>query len=72
MRDWDAPADDIFEKFRGMKKKSKRSRMMMREMKTHLIIVPDFLTAIKYISAVKKFAINNRMSYYIIKNYIEQ
>ena len=25
-------------------------------------IVPDFLTAIKYTSAVKKFAINNRMS----------
>ena len=36
MRDWDAPAD-ILEKFRGMKKKSKRSQMMMREMKTHLI-----------------------------------
>ena len=36
MHDWDAPAD-ILEKFRGMKKKSKRSQMMMREMKTHLI-----------------------------------
>ena len=36
MHDWDASAD-ILEKFRGMKKKSKRSQMMMREMKTHLI-----------------------------------
>ena len=32
--------------------------MMLRETRTHAI-VPDSLTAFKYISAFKKFAINN-------------
>ena len=35
--------------------------MMLRETRTHAI-VPDSLTAFKYISAFKKFAINNGMS----------
>ena len=38
MRDWDIPAEDILETFRGIKKKIKRSRIMMGQTKTHLIL----------------------------------
>ena len=45
-----------------MKKKSKKSHDDKGNENSFDTIVPDFLTAIKYISAVKKFAINNGMS----------
>ena len=37
MHDWDAAAEDILENIQGDKKKNKKSQMMMRETRTHLI-----------------------------------
>ena len=61
MRDWDAAADDILENIQRDEEEQEESDDEGNK-NTFDTIVPDFLTSIKYISAVKNFAINNRMS----------
>ena len=63
MRDWDAPSEDILENIeRDEEEEQEESDDDEGKENSFDTIIPDFLTAIKYISAVKKFAINNRMS----------
>ena len=61
MHVWDAPAENILENILGDEEEKQE---LDNEGNKNLCdtIVPDFLTAIKNISAVKKFAINNGMS----------
>ena len=63
MCDWDAPADVILENIK-MDEEEEQEELDNDAGNKNLFdtIVPDFPTAIKYISAVKKFAINNGMS----------
>ena len=62
MRDWDAAADDILENIQRDEEEEQEESDDQGNKNTFDTIVPDFLTSIKYISAVKNFAINNRMS----------
>ena len=62
MRDWDAAAGDILENIQGDEEEQEESDDDEGNENTYDTIVPDFLTSIKYISTVKKFAINNGMS----------
>ena len=63
LRDWDVTAEDILENIQ-MDEEEEQEESDDDEGNDNSFdaIVPDFLTAIKYISAVKKFAINNGMS----------
>ena len=63
MCDWDAPADVILENIK-MNEEEEQEELDNDEGNKNSFdtIVPDFPTAIKYISTVKKFAINNGMS----------
>ena len=60
---WDAPADVILENIK-MDEEEEQEELDNDEGNKNSFdtIVPDFPTAIKYISTVKKFAINNGMS----------
>ena len=63
MRDWDAPAEDILENLqRDEEEEHEESDDDEGNKNSFYTTVPDFLTAIKYISAAKNFAINNGMS----------
>ena len=63
MCDWDAPADVILENIKMDEEEEQEELDNDAGNKNSFdTIVPDFPTAIKYISAVKKFAINNGMS----------
>ena len=64
MRDWDAAAGDILENIQGDEEEEQEESDDDDEgnENTFDTIVPDFLTSIKYISTVKKFAINNGKS----------
>ena len=63
MRDWDAAAGDILENIQGdEEEEQEESDDDEGNENTFDTIDPDFLTSIKYISTVKKFAINNGMS----------
>ena len=48
MRDWDAPADDILEN----NQRDEEEEQQESDDNSFDTIVPDFLTAIKYVSAV--------------------
>ena len=63
IRDWDIPAEDILENIQRDKEEDQEEQDYDGANENSLdTINPDFLTAIKYISAVKKFTINNGMS----------
>ena len=63
IRDWDAAAEDILENIqRDEEDEQEESDNDEGNENTFDTIIPDFLTSIKYIGTVKKFAINNRMS----------
>ena len=63
MHDWDAAAEDILENIqRDEEEEQEESDDDEGNKNTFDTIVPDFCTSIKYISTVKKFAINNGMS----------
>ena len=60
--DWDAPADVILENIKMDEEEQEGLDDDEGNKNSFDTIIPDFLTAIKYISSVKKFAINNGMS----------
>ena len=62
MHDWYASSKDILENIqRDEEEEQEESDNDEGNENSFDAIVPDFLTAIKYISAVKTFAINNEM-----------
>ena len=62
MHNWYAPAKNILENIqRDEEEEQEESDNDEGNENLFDTIVPDFLTAIKYISAVKTFAINNEM-----------
>ena len=62
MHDWYASSKDILENIqRDEEEEQEESDNDEGNENSFDAIVPDFLTAIKYISAVKAFAINKKM-----------